>query len=227
VRHRKGDLGHGEEQAQAVDRVDADEIRLVVDPFAGRDETRSEHPIEGGADLRPLELDAREVAPRLGDLEAGEGVVVLGLRERPPLDELLGALVLVPREDQLRLRLAQAGALLVVLETEEKGALADAVALGELDRGDDAVDLGTHRHRLLGLQLSDEADDVADRPALYGGDLDGHRRRPLRLRGVRGRAAGQRGEQRNEENRTREVLHESSVARRRIRERRRRARTCR
>ncbi len=127
-------------------------------------------------DLAQLGLRARDLELRLRAVELDARRDFLRRQETDAPEDLLG---------ELRARRGLAGmrALLGVTQAEEHVALLHGLALDELDRLDHAVDLGAQLDRVLGLELADQNDRVANRLGLDGDHLDhGRRRREAALR---------------------------------------------
>jgi hypothetical protein len=91
-------LGQREQQLQAIDLVDLHQVGDVADAVPGRHLARADGPVERSADLRAIQVYAREVNARLGGFELGHGAVELGSCRNLALGELLRAAVDVAGE---------------------------------------------------------------------------------------------------------------------------------
>ena len=92
-------------------------------------------------------------------------------------------------ERELRFRLAQPRALLVVAQAEQHRPLGNLLPLGEVDDAHDATGLGAQHDRLVGLELPHQRQALVHGAALDERHLDDRRRRTLALARALGRLA--------------------------------------
>ena len=174
-------LGQAEVHDHAVDVLEVDDVRAVLEVVAHVHVAYARHPVERRHDAQARErrLGQRELGLR--HLQAGGALVERALAHETLRHQLLVALVVGLGDGQLGPRLLHLGARQLVVELHQHLPLAHARAVAQMDVRDAPAHLGPQHHAAARTQAAHGLGLVAQGHAAHGGGLHAGGLRPSGL----------------------------------------------